>query len=71
MDTYDVLDILVRKVEVGDCPQVFLGGEFSSNMLSRFNDQLRGQVDHNSSDRCLDLKKETKKQKVHVNRMSD
>lgn len=39
MDTYDILYILVRKVEVGEYPQVFLWGEtsFPFNMASKFS----------------------------------
>lgn len=64
--TYNILYILVRKVEVGDYPQIFLRGQalFPFNMVSRFSDQFRGQTDHDGSDHCL-------KKKVHVNRLSD
>lgn len=62
MDTYDILYILVREVEVGEYPQVFLWGEtsFPFNMASRFSYQLRGQTDHGGSGDCLD-------RWVHVN----
>lgn len=58
MPTYNSLYVLVRKVEVGDCPQVFLQGQasFPFHVVSRFRDQLCGQEDHNGSDPCLDLK---------------
>lgn len=51
MDTHNVLYILVRKVEVGEYPQVFLWGEasFPFIMVSRFSDQLCGQTDHDGS----------------------
>lgn len=58
MDTYDILDILARKVEVGEFLEVLWEGEapFLFCVFSGFSDQIYGQAYHGgSSRRCLRL----------------
>lgn len=55
MYTYNILYVLVRKVEVGEDPQVLLKGRasFPFKMAPRFSYQLRGQTDHDGRGDCL------------------
>lgn len=56
MYTYNILYILVRKVEVGENSQVLLWGRalLPFNVASRFSYQLCGQTDHDGSGDCSD-----------------
>lgn len=48
MDTYNIIDILARKVEVGECLEVIWAGEapFLLKVVSRFSNQIYGQAYH-------------------------
>lgn len=56
-DTYDVLNILAREMEVGEFHEVVWEGEFSAllEVVSRFSNQIQGQVHHGGSSSILVL----------------
>lgn len=55
MATYNILNILAGKVEVGECLEVLSEGEapFLFEVVSRFSNQIYGQVYHGGSSQTL------------------
>lgn len=50
-NTYNVLDVLAREMQVGEFHEVVWEGEFSAllQVVSRFSNQVQGQVHHGAS----------------------